>query len=203
MDMGLSVQEVTMAHIRRDAGAISLRGLLNLSAIVFLVCLLFLVIDVRHRMTGYRAAYGQGVKGTVTVTACGSHLTGTYCTGDFTSADGRVRRAGVRVNGAMELLDRAGHGHGLTAPVSYPAALSGPRADEAWTLDGTPWLRPSTALVTAFVPVAVPVLLAWALLRGGPLNRRRRLARARLIRTRRSQRHELTRLRDSRRGRVH
>ncbi|HEV7934713.1 MAG TPA: hypothetical protein VGP70_20690 [Actinomadura sp.] len=191
-----------MARIRQDAGAISLRGLLNLSAIVCLLCLLFLIIDVRHRMTGYRAAYGQGIKGTVAVTSCGSHLTGTYCTGDFTSADGRVRRAGVRVNGAMELLDRAGHGGGLPGPVSYPAALSGAKAGEAWTLDGTPWLRPSIPQVVALVPVAIPVLLAWALLRGGPHGRRRRLGRARLIRTRRNQRRELSRLRDNRRGRV-
>jgi hypothetical protein len=192
-----------MARTRRDSGTISPRGLLNLSAIVFLLCLLFLIIDARHRMTGYRAAYGQGIKGTVAVTECGSHLTGTYCTGDFTSADGRVRRAGVRVNGAMELLDRARHGHGLPAPVSYPAAISGAKADEAWTLDGTPWLRPSTAQITALVPVAIPVLLAWALLHGDPRSRRRRLQRARLIRTRRTHRRELSRLRDSRRGRVH
>jgi hypothetical protein len=86
--------------------------------------------------------------------------------------------------------------------VSYPAALSGAKAGEAWTLDGTPWLRPSIPQVVALVPVAIPVLLAWALLRGGPHGRRRRLGRARLIRTRRNQRRELSRLRDNRRGRV-
>jgi hypothetical protein len=191
-----------MARTRPDTGAISLSGLLNLCAVIFLVCALFLIIDVRHRMTGYRAVHGEGIQGTVTVTECRSHLMGTYCTGGFTSADGRIARSGIRVNGAVELLGRTGHAGGPSSPARLPAVLSEAGADEAWTLQGKPWLRPGKAQVTALVPVAVPVVALWALLRGGPGGRRRRIDRARLMQSRRSSRREISHLRKIRRGRV-
>jgi hypothetical protein len=191
-----------MARTRPDTGAISLSRLLNFCAVIFVVCTLFLIIDVRHRMTGYRAVHGQGIQGTVTVTECRSHLISRYCTGDFTSADGRVARSGVRVNGAVELLDQAGHTGGPAAPVRLSAVVSKAGADEAWTLQGEPWMRLGKAQVTALVPVAVPAVVLWALLRGGPGNRRRRIDRAWLIQSRWSHRREVAHLRRIRRGRV-
>ncbi|MBC6461832.1 hypothetical protein [Actinomadura sp. HBU206391] len=191
-----------MARTRPDSGAISLSGLLNFCAVIFLVCALFLFIDVRHRMTGYRAVHGQGIQGTVTVTDCGSHLINTYCTGDFTSADGRVSRSEIRVNGGPELLGETGAHGGPTVPVHLPAVLSDADADEAWTLQGNPWMRLGKAQVLALVPVAAPVVVLWILLRGGAGNRRQRIDRVRLIQSRRTHRREIAHLRKIRRGRI-
>lgn len=189
-----------MARTRPDTGAISLSGLLKLSAVVFLVCLLFLIVDVRHRVTGYKAVYGQGIQGTVTVTECGSHRFGRFCTGDFTSADGRVKRSEIRVNGGLQLVERARNGVRPALPAQFPAALSGAKADEAWTLDGKPWMRPSKAQVIALVPVAAPVIALWVFVRRGASGRRLRTNRARAIRTKRTVRRERNQVR---RGRVH
>jgi hypothetical protein len=192
-----------MARTGRDTGAISVKGLLKFSLIVFLFCLIFLVMDVRHRMAGYQAVHGHGIQGTATVTRCQSHPFSRFCTGHFTSADGRVNRSGIRVNGAMASLGRERHGARpatpMDHPVDYPAVLASAKADEVWTVDGDPWLRPSMAQVSALVPVSIPVLVAWGLVRGGPRSRRQRLERARLIR---SHRHEVARLREIRRGRI-
>jgi hypothetical protein len=153
-------------------GAISLRGLLKFSALVFLACLLFLVVDVWHRVAGYQAIHGQGIRGTVTVTSCEQHRSGTFCTGDFASADGRVTRPGVRINGAAELLKWTGEA-GRPAPAAHvSAALSVRDAGEAWTLDGLPWLRPSPVTLTALAPVAIALILVWAELRDIPTRRR-------------------------------
>ncbi|GAA2091056.1 hypothetical protein [Actinomadura alba] len=189
-----------MARTRPDNGAISLSGLLNFCAVVILVCALFLIIDVRHRMTGYRAVYGQGVQGTATVTDCGSHLISTYCVGDFTSADGRVKRSEIRVNGAAELLEETGRGPRSAAPVLVPAVMSDAGAGEAWTLQGKPWLRPGKAQLLALVPVAAPVVVLWILLRGGPGARRQRIDHVRLIRSRRTHQREIARIRRGRAG---
>jgi hypothetical protein len=191
-----------MARTRPDSGAISLSGLLNFFALIFLVCALFLIIDVRHRMTGYRVVHGQGIRGTATVTDCGSHLITTYCVGDFTSADGRVKRSEIRVNGAAELLEETGYGRRPAAPVLVPAVISDAGAGEAWTLQGKPWMRLGKAQALALVPVAAPVVALWLLLRGGPAGRRQRIDHVLLIRSRRTHRREIARLRRIRRGRI-
>jgi hypothetical protein len=177
-------------------------SLLKLVAVVFLGCALFLVVDVGHRVTGYQTAHGKGIRGTVTVTGCAAHRTGTFCVGDFTSADGRVVRSKIRVNGAAELLKWSG-GSGRPAAVTrIPAALSAPGAGEAWTLAGRPWLRPSLVQVTALAPVATVLAMIWALVRGGPRSWRYRLDRARMRRGSGVVRREMALARMARRGRV-
>lgn len=183
-------------------GAISLKGLLKFSAVVFLACLLFLVVDVWHRVAGYQAVHGQGIRGAVTVTGCEAHRTGAFCTGDFRSADGRVTKSKIRINGAVELLAWSG-GDGLPAgSVRFPAVLSASDAGEAWTLDGRPWLRPSAAQVAALAPVAAVLAVLWGLVRGGPRSWRYRMDRARMRQGRGVLRREIAQARMARRGRV-
>lgn len=182
-----------------------MKGLLKLVAVVFLGCALYLVVDVSHRVDGYRAVNGQGIRGTVTVTGCEAHRTGTFCTGDFGSADGRITKSEIRVNGAAELLGwSAGDGR-PAGSVRFPAVLSAADAEEAWTLDGQPWMRPSVVQVTALLPVAAVLAVLWGLLRGGPRawRYRRMMRRSRMRRGGGVVRREMARARGARRGRVH
>jgi hypothetical protein len=184
-----------------------MRGLLKFAAVVFLACLLFLVVDVSHRVAGYQAVHGHGIQGTVTVTSCEAHRTGTFCTGDFKSADRRVTESGIRINGAAELLGWSA-GEGLSAgSVRLPAALSPSDTGEAWTADGDPWLQPSAIQLAAMAPVAAVLAVLWRLLSGGPRSWQYRAQRARMRRMRRGGggvvRREMALARMSRRGRVH
>jgi hypothetical protein len=180
-----------------------LKGLLKFVAVIFLSCALFIIVDVEHRVDGYQAVHGQGIVGTVTVTGCEKHRTGTFCIGDFSSADGRILRPEVRVNGAVELLGWSEGDGPPTGSVRLPSALTAADADEAWTLDGVPWLRPSVVQITALLPVAAVVTVLWGLLREGPRGwRYRRMRRGRMPRGG-VVRREMAMARMSRRGRVH
>jgi hypothetical protein len=122
---------------------------------VFIACLLFLFFDVKHRVAGYETAHGHGIPGTVTVANCESQrLGGSACSGDFVSNDGKIRRHDVRVNGAKTAGTQA-----------MPAAISDADADEAWTIEGSPWGSPSTVQLAA---IAAILLVIWLAIRGGP-----------------------------------
>lgn len=150
---------------RRDAGSSALGNLLYLAAILVVVCGLYFLMDVRHRMAGYDAVHGKGITGTVRVTHCESDDWRAYCVGDFSSAEGRVVHKKVRVNGAARLLHWTGGP--LTSPTELPAAMTGAGADDAWTADGVPWLEFSRVQIIAMAPLALAAALVWKLLGGG------------------------------------
>lgn len=176
---------------RSDAGEITLGRALRLGLVILFVCVLFLFLDTKHRMAGYRAVHGDGIPGTVTVTKCDARwLGGTTCTGNFVSSDGKTLRHGVRVNGVKP----------VDAGAALPAAIGGEHAKEAWTSDGAPWLDLSAFQVAALIPLAVALAAMRTFLRGGPRTWRRRSRgmRARFARDRAAS-HE----RQVRMGRVH
>lgn len=121
--------------------------------LIGVVCLLFLAVDVRHRIDGYRVVR-HGARGEVAVTHCDRTWRGTSCSGDFISTDGRIRRPGVRVNGA--------HRPGAL----LPGAVSGRDAHEAWTVRGSPWLGVSRIQLASAGTVIAVVVLGWLLIRG-------------------------------------
>jgi hypothetical protein len=104
-----------------------------------------------------------------------------------------VRRPNVTVNGPSGLSDRA-------LPVGLPAAVTGPGAQEAWSLSGDPWWRPSVVQLAAMVPVALALAYLWALLAGGPAMW---WAQAGALRTLRGQEREVAHKEEVRRGHVH
>jgi hypothetical protein len=176
-----AVQEVeSMALRQRDAGAGTVRELLFLGSLAVLVCALYLVMDVRHRVEGHRAVHGKGVGGTATVTRCAKDTWRTYCSGDFISDDGKVVRRNVRINGAADLL--GWDGGAFPGPARHRAAISRGEADEVWTAEGVPWWTFSRGqlLVTAFVGLGLGAL--WRSLSFGDRETRRELARQRMIR---------------------
>jgi hypothetical protein len=174
---------------RSDAGEITLGRLIGIGLVVVFACLLFLIVDVRHRMAGYQAVNGQGIRGTVSVAACESHRLGRLCTGNFVSSDGRVQRQDVRING-VKTAERQ----------TVPAAIAGAEADEAWTTGGSPWTTPSVVLFAALIPVAMAVGMLWNLFAGGPSAWR---AQGRAMRARHARDRDLAREREVRLGRVH
>jgi hypothetical protein len=163
---------------------ITLGRLLTIGSVILLSCLIFLFLDVRHRIAGYKSVT-SGIIGTASVTECEWHRYGSYCTGTFTSADGKVTRPGVRINGAAELLN-----WNRNTPATVPAAITDQWADEAWTTEGAPWLRLSPFLGLALTPVALLVLFAWAFTRAGMYDWWMRLDHLRGTRTRGEQRRE-------------
>jgi hypothetical protein len=173
---------------RSDAGEITLGRLIGLGGVVFFACLLFLFVDVKHRMAGYEAVNGQGILGTASVMKCEKQPLGSKCTGDFVSSDGKIQRHDVRINGA----------HAGDTEVS--AAITGAGSNEAWTTDGSPWLTPSIVLLGALIPVVGVAAMIWTLIVGGPTAWRMQgeVVRSRYARDRASA-HE----REVRMGRVH
>lgn len=135
-----------------------------LFAVVVVGCLLFLLMDVKHRAGGYRAVH-HGITGTATITKCGSGWSGVSCRGDFVSADGGTHRDGIRINGAPQAL-HWGHGQ-VTLPARVEAAVGSGKSGEGWTLTGTPYLNLSKAQTYALVPVLAGVFVFWLLLRPG------------------------------------
>lgn len=181
------------ARETRDAGQITLGRLLVFGGLVLLASLFFLATDLQHRIAGYRIVHGQGIIGTVTVTGCTSDLLGKVCHGDFTSADGTVRRTELTINGPSRQA-------GETRPTTHPAAISDPQASEAWTLTGSPWWQPSVVQIAALVPVALVAVSLWTLVAGGPIVWR---AQARAVRALRSREREVAHRERVRRGHVH
>lgn len=173
---------------RADAGEITLGRLVGLGGVVFLACLLFLYVDVKHRMAGYEAVRGQGIQGTASVTKCEKQPLGSLCIGNFVSSDGKIQHDDVRINGAHE------------GDTEVPAAITGADSDEAWTTDGTPWLTPSMVQLGALIPVIGVLAMLWTLIIGGPTAWRMQggAVRSRFARDRASA-HE----REVRMGRVH
>jgi hypothetical protein len=127
--------------------------------------------------------------GSITVTKCDAHQLGTVCTGDFVSADGKVQRHDVRVNGVEAL-----------AAGTLPGAVTGPDADEAWTADGTPWLTPSIFQFSALIPLAVVLAMLWTFLTGGPRTWR---AQSHALRAKYARDRAVAHQRQVRMGRVH
>jgi len=181
------------SSLHRDGGQLTVGRAAALSAAVLIVALVFLQGDVRHRMAGYEAVHGHGILGTVTVTKCSTDGLGTSCRGDFTSQDGSLHRANLTVNGPSGLSDKV-------LPVSLPAAVTGRGAHEAWSVDGSPWWRPSVVQLAALVPVALALAYLWMLLTGGPAVWR---AQAGVLRTMRDQDRETAHREEVRRGHVH
>jgi hypothetical protein len=134
--------------------------------VVCVGCLLFLMLDVKHRISGYGAAH-HGVLGTVAINECDRGMTGVVCKGDFRSADGAVRRTGIRVNGAPQALHWDKESGKIVPPALMPAGIGDAGAGEAWTVDGTPWLNISRVQMYALVPVFAVVLVLWLVLRQG------------------------------------
>jgi hypothetical protein len=184
----ICTREVAVTH-RSDAGEITLGRLFRLGFVVLFVCLLFLFIDTKHRMAGYQAVHGQGIPGTITVTKCDSHRLGTVCTGNFVSADGKIQRHGVHVNGVKAMEDQP-----------LPAAITGEHAKEVWTVDGSPWTNFSVIQFGALIPLAVVLAMAWSFLSGGPRTWR---ARSQAVRARFAQDKAAAHAREVRMGRVH
>lgn len=168
---------------------LSLRRLLGLSVIVVLLALFFLFNDLHHRMSGFRIAHGQGVIGTATVTGCSSDVFGTECRADFTSAAGTIHRT-LTLNGPSD----------MARGQSYPAAVADAGSDEAWTLTGSPWWRPSLPLIAALAPVGLALAALWTLIAGGPIAWR---AQARALRTVRAKERAQAHREEVRRGHVH
>jgi hypothetical protein len=169
---------------------ISLGRLAALGALIFLVSFAFLFTDLQHRIAGYRIAHGSGIVGTATVSRCSGDLFGTECRADFTTADGTVHRTNLILNGPS----------GMQQGRAYPAAVGSKGADEAWTLAGEPWWRPSPVLIAALVPVGVLIVSLWALVAGGPIAWR---AQARLLKLARAKGRDQAHREEVRRGRVH
>jgi hypothetical protein len=174
---------------RSDAGEITLGRLFGLGLVVVFACLLFLVIDVKHRMTGYQAVNGEGIKGAVSVATCESHQFGGLCTGNFVSSDGRIQRQDVRINGVK-----------TAAGQTVPAAIAGAGADEAWTMEGSPWTTPSVVVFAALIPVAMAIGMIWNVIMGGPSAWR---AQSRAVRARHARGRDQAHEREVRLGRVH
>ena len=177
-----------MTH-RSDAGEITLGRLLRLGFVVVFAGLLFLLLDTKHRTAGYQAVHGQGILGSITVTKCDPHQLGTVCTGDFVSTDGKVRRHDVRVNGVDAMTARP-----------LPAAITGPHAKEAWTVAGSPWLKPSFFQLSALIPLAIVLAMLWSFLTGGPRTWR---ARSHALRAKYARDRAVAHDRQVRMGRVH
>lgn len=177
-----------MTH-RSDAGEITLGRLLRLGFVVVFACLLFLLLDTKHRTAGYQAVHGQGIPGSITVTKCDSHQFGTVCKGDFVSADGTVQRHDVRVNGVEAAVGRP-----------LQAAVTGPDADEAWTVNGSPWLNPSVFQLSAMIPLAIVLAMLWTFLTGGPRTWR---AQSHALRAKYARDRAVAQERKVRMGRVH
>lgn len=188
-----------MTH-RSDAGVITLGRLLTIGTAILLTCMIFLVLDVRHRMAGY-SSVNSGIIGTATIDECEWRRFGSHCTGTFTSADGTVTRSGIKVTGAAELLDwnQSKGTAAPDAPAAVPAALADRSADEAWTTEGAPWLRFSLFSGLALAPLALLVLFAWAFTRAGMYDWWMRLDHLRDTRTRGLTRREGVALRRTRR----
>ena len=174
---------------RSDAGEITLGRLIGTGLVVLFACLLFLIIDVRHRMAGYQAVNGRGIIGTVTVAGCESHQFGRMCTGNFVSSDGKVQRPDVRING----VDTA-RGQTLSAAVTDAGS------DEVWTTEGSPWTTPSLILFATLFPVGIAIGLIWSVIRGGPSTWR---SRGRAVRARYARDRVHAQERETRMGRVH
>jgi hypothetical protein len=196
---------VTRAQPSPASGFITVR---YLSAVVGLVCLaalIFLIMDLRHRVDGYRAVTGSRITGLATVTRCQWNQTGSVCRGDFVSADNRIRRAGIRVNGAATILNwTRSKGDGRPpAGTKVRAVLADPTADEAWTLDGEPWMDFSRLHVYMLIPVALGAAFGLSVVRGGVSGWRVRRYRSRWRRLRRDNRRIRHDQRRTRRGQVH
>jgi hypothetical protein len=174
---------------RSDAGEITLGRLIGTGLVIFFVCLLFLFVDVRHRMAGYEAVHGQGVSGTISVTKCESNQLGSHCVGNFLSADGKIQRKDVRVNGVKTAESQV-----------LPAAITDADADEAWTAEGQPWLSFSAIQLAALVPVVMALAMLWAFIAGGPRTWR---AQSHAVRSRFERGREAAHEREVRLGRVH
>lgn len=179
-----------MPRTPSDSGQITVGRLAIIGTLVLLAAACFLYHDVQHRIDGYRIAHGSGITGVATITGCSTETLDTVCHADFASADGSVERHHIRLNGPY------GMGKGQTRQ----AAVSGPRADEAWTLTGNPWLRPSVGFVIALAPVVLALGALWSLAMGGPPTW---LAQARTLREVRGRQREYARKEEIRRGHVH
>ena len=177
-----------MTH-RSDAGEITLSRLIGTSLVILFACLLFLFIDVRHRISGYEAVNGQGIAGSVSVVECESQRFSRVCTGNFISSDGKIQRYDVRINGA-----KTADGQVLAA------AITGADADEAWTAEGTPWMNASVIQAAALLPVAMILVMIWTLIKGGPSAWREQ---GHAVRARYARDRDLAHEREVRLGRVH
>jgi hypothetical protein len=180
-------------HDPRDAGQITVGRAALLAGLVLIVAVIFLQGDIRHRIAGYEAVHSNGILGTVTVTSCSADTLGTTCHGDFSSEDGTLRLHHLTVNGPSGLSK-------TTLPTTIPAAVTGPRAHEAWSVTGDPWWRPSIVQFAALVPVALALAYLWSLLLGGPTAWR---AQAGMLRTLRDQERLIAHREEVRRGHVH
>lgn len=155
-----------------------------LLGVVCLGSLLFVTMDVGHRISGYRAAH-HGILGTVGITRCDRGTTGVVCRGDFASVDGGVRLQGIRVNGASQALHWNKGSQRIDPPVLLPVRIGGSGAHEAWTVEGTPWLNVSRVMMYALVPELAAALSLWMVLRqgiGGAIRRSRSRRRGRELR---------------------
>lgn len=128
--------------------------------------LLFLTLDVDHRISGFRAVH-QGIPGTVGITWCDRGVTGVVCRGDFVSTDGRIHRSGIRVNGAPQALHWDGGSRSIDPPMLLPVRIGHSDAREAWTVEGTPWLNVSKVVTYALMPVFAVAVSLWLVLRQG------------------------------------
>jgi hypothetical protein len=128
--------------------------------------LLFVTMDVSHRISGYRAAH-QGILGTVGITRCDHGMTGVVCRGDFTSVDGGVHRQGIRVNGAPQALHWNRGTQLIDPPMLLPVRIGDSGAHEAWTVEGTPWLSVSRVMMYALTPELAMAFSLWMVLRQG------------------------------------
>src|SRR4051812_32515070 len=90
---------VTRVQQPPTAGRSTVRYLVGVATLISVAALLFIVVDLRHRVIGYRAANGSGIAGLATLTHCEWHRYGSVCVGDFVSRDNRIHRAGLPING--------------------------------------------------------------------------------------------------------
>jgi hypothetical protein len=134
--------------------------------VVCVGCLLFWMLDVKHRIAGYDAVH-HGVLGTAAITECHHGMTGVVCQGNFRSADGAITRTGIRVNGAPQALHWNKGSAKLDPPVLMPVGIGDARAGEAWTVEGTPWLNLSKIQTYALVPLLAAGFALWLVLRQG------------------------------------
>jgi hypothetical protein len=163
--------------------------LIGISLVIFFACLLFLFVDVKHRMAGHDAVNGQGIPGTISVTECESNQLGSRCVGNFISTDGKIQRKDMRVNGVK------------TAEFQVvPAAITDADADDAWTAEGSPWLDVSVIQLAALAPVVMGLAMLWTLIAGGPRAWR---AQSHAVRNRFERGREAAHEREVRLGRVH
>lgn len=180
------------------AGFITVGHLFTLTAVMALAAAAFLVVDLRHRIEGYRAANGAGIAGLATLTRCETGPIGSHCVGDFVSSDDRVRRTGIRINGAAEILNWEDGGRTLPPGTKVRAAITDADAAEAWAVDGIPWLSFSWLHLLLLVPIALVAFTTRRVVRGGVLGwrgRRVKWQRRRLRRDRRRLRHQQERVR--------